>query len=208
MFISFQNSIAPKHGKENHSILNGSLIRDSKAWETRVTCCVAPVGLSSPNLNITFGSAVAKRAHKGHVALPRHRLGMSTEPRIISNSRWYWVQLMLPRVYHWILRLRLAWISMEFYIIIIYHHFIVYPYIIISVRLLDVGFWCMLITFAQCLPTLLSKALLSQDLELVRLGLALAGGSPWRSKGRSKPKCSVAQPRIPRIILNHIKSLT
>lgn len=114
--------------KENHSILNGSLIRDSKAWETRVTCCVAPVGLSSPNLNVTFGSAVAKRALKGHVALPRHRLGMSTEPRIISNSRWYWVQLMLPRVYHWILRLRLAWISMEFYIIILlyislYHDF-------------------------------------------------------------------------------------
>ena len=36
----------------------------------------------------------------------------------------------------------------------------------------------MLITFAQCLPTLLSKALLSQALELVPLGLALAGGSP------------------------------
>lgn len=90
---------------------------------------------------------------------------------------------------------------------ILYHNFIAYPYIIISVTLLDVGFWCMLITFAQCLPTLLSKALLSQALELVRLGLALAGGSPWRSKGRSKPKCSVAQPRIPRIILNHLTYL-
>ena len=35
------------------------------------------VCLSCPNLNITLGSAAAsKRAHKGHVALPRHRLGL------------------------------------------------------------------------------------------------------------------------------------